>query len=454
MGIFGALTAAVSGLRAQSYALENISGNIANSQTTAFKRVDTAFMDMIPDAPPRRQLGGSVNAYSRGTNTVQGDIQAAATSTYMAINGDGYFQVAQANGTVDGRPLFSSAGYFSRRGDFELDRDGYLRNGAGYYLQALRIDPTTGNPQGTVPEVLQFDNDFMPAQRTTEIDYRANLADYPLTAAADRDVPNSELLLAADVAGSTIGTGIVADDSSLFIENSLSGGAVTVYDDNGAPVNVQFRWAKIDSVANGGADTWNLFYMEDSTATGTDIMWRNAGTDYVFASNGQMNPPVSTTTLTGLSVDGVTVGAVNLVHGATGITQYADPNGNAAVTQLRQNGYTAGEVIGIQIGSGGRISANYSNGRTADIAAIPLFSFSADNYLRRLDGGVFEATSESGAPVPNATGEIVGQSLEGSNTDIADEFTKLIVTQQAYAANTRIVSTSDEMLREALQMVR
>jgi flagellar hook protein FlgE len=87
MGIFGALTTSVAGLRAQSYALENISGNIANSQTTAFKRIDTSFLDLIPDTGVNNQLAGSVTTASRETNTVQGDVQTASVSTYMAING-------------------------------------------------------------------------------------------------------------------------------------------------------------------------------------------------------------------------------------------------------------------------------------------------------------------------------------------------------------------------------
>src|SRR4029078_3950652 len=91
MGIFGALTTAVAGLRAQSYALENISGNIANSQTTAFKRIDTSFLDLIPDTGVNNQLAGSVTTASRETNTVQGDVQTASVSTYMAINGNRFF---------------------------------------------------------------------------------------------------------------------------------------------------------------------------------------------------------------------------------------------------------------------------------------------------------------------------------------------------------------------------
>src|SRR5258705_11300217 len=105
MGIFGALTTAVTGMRAQSFALENVSGNIANSQTTAFKRMDTSFVDLIPDSSPSTQLAGNVTARSRSTNTVQGDIQSASVSTFMAINGNGYFVVQKPDSFDDNNPV-------------------------------------------------------------------------------------------------------------------------------------------------------------------------------------------------------------------------------------------------------------------------------------------------------------------------------------------------------------
>src|SRR5712675_2412934 len=145
MGIFGALTTAVTGMRAQSFALENISGNIANSQTTAYKREDTSFVDLIPDNIPSKQLAGNVVANSRATNSVQGDIQNASVSTYMAINGQGFFVVEKPTGFTDNRPSFSGIDQYSRRGDFQIDKSGYLVNGAGYYLMGIPIDSTTGN---------------------------------------------------------------------------------------------------------------------------------------------------------------------------------------------------------------------------------------------------------------------------------------------------------------------
>ena len=457
MGIYGAMATAITGMRAQSFALEHISGNIANSQTTGFKRTETNFVDLIPDAPPIRQIPGAVVAYSRATNDVQGDIQTADSETFMAINGDGYFVVDQSVGLTDGVPVFSGVDLYTRRGDFELDKNGYLVNGAGYYLKGLTIDRQTGNVSASVPEPIRIVNDFLPAEATTEIVYRANLPAYPLTSQADKDVPNSELLdpTAFSVDPTTSGTGqVIANDLTTFLQQSVAGGAITAYDSTGAPVNVQLRWSKIDSVANGGADTWNMFYMMDSNATGVQPAWQNIGTDYVFGANGQLSPAITSTTIAGLTVNGVSLGSVNLQHGSFGVTQFADPNGATQVTELSQNGSPAGELVGIAISDTGRVTTTYSNGQLVEVAEVPLATFNADNALRKLDGGAFAQTTESGVAILGSQGNIIGSAVEASNVDIADEFTKLIVTQQAYAAGTRIVTTSDEMLQEALNMVR
>jgi flagellar hook protein FlgE len=571
MGIFGALTTAVSGLRAQSYALENISGNIANSQTTAFKRTDTSFTDLIPDNVPARQVAGAVISQSRATNTLQGDIQAASSATYMALNGDGYFIVANQTGTVDGQPIFGGTDLYTRRGDFEVNKDGFLVNGAGYYLKLLPIDRSTGNVSGSVPEVMPLTNDILPARATTAIQYRGNLPLTPRTEGSDPAVPGSELLngtnftgdprttttafnpfsidsgtmnatligngagqidendtmtltvdggtpvvitfgtdpgeietlaelvdfinensnlngitasaasnvltiegdnqnvnltiagaaatglglpATADPVAAALVTGYIrADEESLFLDQSINGEALTIYDDAGTPLNVQLRWAKVNREVSGGEDTWNLFYMSNSNAAGSDPKWINVGQDFVFEDS-VLNPPFASTTINDLTVNGVNAGDIQLVHGSTGLTQFAEASGQANIITLNQDGYAAGEVVRVQIGDGGRITAFYSNGQMADIAEIPTVYFNADNMLKRLDGGAFATTFESGPPVPGAPATIIGSSLEGSNTDIADEFTKLIVTQQAYSANTRIVSTADEMLQEALNMVR
>jgi flagellar hook protein FlgE len=651
-------------MKAQSYALENVSGNIANSQTTAFKRMDTSFVDLIPDTDPNHQLAGNVTANSRATNTVQGDIQTSTIATFMAINGQGFFVVQKPDGFTDNRPSFSGVDLYSRRGDFQLDQNGYLVNGAGYYLMGIPIDATTGNPSGSVPEILQFQNGFLPAQQTSEIDYRANLAAQPITADYDSNIPGSELLnqanysanpvvgaataakiigsgagLSADAAavvtgsasiaalssaggdlilnGTTItikpgddatavqaainaqtattgvtaslnasnqlvltsadadtniavggasdpgvlgelglsaittnatnlltqgaasagqtltftvggnptltitfGTGagevstiaelntalaglaggtasadpttgditvtstsatdtitvggdatpanfgiqtttaipsngtVVANDLTSFLDETIAGGTITTYDTSGAAVNVQMRWAKVDSAATGGTDTWNLFYQTDSTATGTEPAWVNVGVNYTFGANGQLNPAVNGVTLSNVVVDGVSLGNIQLLHSTGGITQFADSNGSVQVNMLEQNGYPAGQLQSVAVNDKGRINGIYSNGRTVDLAEITLANFSGANNLQRLDGGAFAATAESGAATFNAPGNIVGSSLEGSNTDIADEFTKLIVTQQAYSANTRVITTTNTMVQDLLNMLR
>jgi len=675
MGIFGALTTAVTGMRAQSFALENVSGNIANSQTTAFKRMDTSFVDLIPENTPSKQLAGTVVANSRATNTVQGDIQAASIGTFMAINGDGYFVVQKPDNFVDNNPVFAGIENYTRRGDFQVDKNGYLVNGAGYYLMGIPVDSTTGNLVGSVPTLLQFQNDFLPAQATSTIEYRANLARTPHTADYDEDVVGSEVLNPAafqanpvagpaqpatftgfganitpdavatltgaavlpanlvnsgtftingktiNIAGGetpaalealidaalatapavnmdasisagrlvltgtdfdtniiiggsppaalmtelgltigttnatnlltqnivadnetltftftdpspppgtstpftitfgpdpgevstlqelqtalaampgALGTGsvntgngnitvtaaqmdftiaisgtadpqnfglqtlnalpangtVVANDLSQFVDNSIGGGAITAYDVSGSPVNIQLRWAKVDSVSTGGTDTWNLFYQESSTATGTQVAWRNVGQNYTFGANGQMNPLISTITIPNVTVDGISLGNVQMIHGAGGITQFSDANGTVKVNLLNQNGYAAGELQTVSVSDKGRVVGSYSNGRTIDLAEITLADFNGANFLKRIDGGAFEVTDESGAPTYGASGKIVGSSLEGSNTDIADEFTKLIVTQQAYSSNTRVITTANQMVQDLLNMLR
>ncbi len=124
------------------------------------------------------------------------------------------------------------------------------------------------------------------------------------------------------------------------------------------------------------------------------------------------------------------------------------------VTDIGQNGYAVGELMNVAITDAGRVRGNYSNGQSVDLFSIPLASFNGDDMLKRLDGAAFTETAGSGPPILGAGGRIVSQSLEGSNVDISQEFTKLIITQQAYAANTRIVTTSNSMLQETINMIR
>ena len=164
MGIFDALTTAVAGLQAQSFALQNISGNIANSQTTGYKETDTSFEDLVSAAgatadhraawSPIRSPPTPCRARSRARRS-----RPTWRSTATAIS---WWRSRPA--LADNQPQFSGVNYYTRAGDFQLNQNGYLVNGAGYYLMGVPINPSTGNPVGSVPQVLQFNNDFVPAQ--------------------------------------------------------------------------------------------------------------------------------------------------------------------------------------------------------------------------------------------------------------------------------------------------
>ena len=191
-------------MQSQQTNLDVIANNLANVNTTGFKRDRAVFEDLIyqnyrqvgaaateqNQLPTGLHMGLGARTVSIGRNFEQGSLQESKNSLDVAINGNGFFAVQKPGNFTDGTPVFDGVDRFTRRGDFQIDKSGYLVNGAGYYLQGVPIDPTTGNPSGSSPQVLRFQNDFLPAQETTRIDYRANLASYPLTTKHDVSVPN------------------------------------------------------------------------------------------------------------------------------------------------------------------------------------------------------------------------------------------------------------------------
>ncbi|TMJ64566.1 MAG: flagellar hook-basal body complex protein [Alphaproteobacteria bacterium] len=605
MGIFDALNTSVAGLQAQSFALQNISGNIANAQTTAYKGIGTSFVDLVPEATtPDRQVAGSVTAFARATISSQGTVSAAGVATYMAINGDGFFSVQKATGTVDNVPVFTGVTDYTRRGDFQVNANGNLVNGAGYYLMGVPVDSKTGNPLGNVPQVLQFQNNFVPAQATSIIQYAANLpttpktiasttalagsllaagglnpADFtqnplpigtpavpfgdatvtggavsnkagppsaPITAATLLSGPSpSNSLVTNFIPGDTIvvdgttltfvntgtvgnsidvtdnvgtllakigaitgvaptingatgaitlhtgtaanlsitssaggwgalgfpttvtatrtggggvGTGIVvANDGGVFQNESISGGAVTAFNASGTQVNLQLRWAKTDSALLGGGhqDSWSLFYQTDPAATGIQPEWVNVGTTFTFGPSGALTSPTgSAIAVPNVTVGGQSLGNITINVGSGGLTQFASIGGSATINTISQNGFAAGQLQSVAISNSGLVIGTFSNGQNLDLAEVTLSHFNGTNYLKSLDGGAYAVTDQSGPAIIGASGKISGSSLEGSNTDIADEFTKLIVTQQAYSANTKVITTANSMVQDLLNVLR
>jgi flagellar hook protein FlgE len=461
MGVFSALTTAVSGMQAQSYALENISGNIANSRTAGFKRVDTSFADLVPDSALNRQVAGSVAAYSRSTNTIQGDLSATSISTNVAINGDGFFVVDQRLSGLGANTQFANQNLYTRRGDFDFDADGYLVNGAGYYLKGLKLDSVTGQLIGTQPEVLRITKEQFPAKATTSIEYRANLPSTPSTK-NHRDNPTvtgSELLDPTDFTGAnpmTTNT-VVGSDMTTFLNQSIAGGSVTVYDSLGQATSVELRWAKTAKASAGPPpveDTWSLFVAENTGATGAAVAYRRVPSNITFGPTGQLTSG-ATIALPTMTIGGTTVTGISLTTGGNGLTQNGDVSGEVDARSIRQDGYTAGTLDRVSVSAEGMVVGTFSNGQVVALAQLSVAQFNAANALKRLDGGAFEETIESGAPIVGlGTSQLIGGNVEQSNTDIADEFSKMIVTQQAYSANTKVITTAQEMLRDVFSIIR
>ncbi len=145
---------------------------------------------------------------------------------------------------------------------------------------------------------------------------------------------------------------------------------------------------------------------------------------------------------------------MTLNFGVGGLTQFASSTGNVQVNTLSQNGFAAGQMQSLSVDTQGQVTGSFSNGQTVALADITLATFNGQNSLEPLDGEAYAATPESGNPIFGSTGTIVGSSLESSNVDISTQFSNLIVAQQAYSANARVMSTADQMIQSLLQVIQ
>ncbi|CAM3312650.1 Flagellar hook protein FlgE [Methylobacterium mesophilicum] len=460
MDLFTALQTSVSGLQAQSYAISNISGNIANSQTTGFKRIDTSFVDMMSETTPKREVAGSVLAQSRLTNTIAGNVVASSVPTNMAINGDGFFTVVRKTGDSNGAATFSGTNVYTRRGDFAQDKDGYLVNGAGGYLTGTNLDPVTG--QATSTGLLKIGNSSLPAQPTTSLTYAANLPATPATTASatsGSDVYN-QLPAAVVLSGATVpGPTVPSASAGTFVNNSIAGPSITAYTQTGAPVTLSTRWAKVQDAATTPtqkAAVWNLYYASNPSASANATDWQNVGTAFTFDSTGKLTAPTTSPVPLGdVKVGDYTFSNMTMNVGTAGLTQYADTSGAVTTNTLSQNGNSAGTLTSVAIGEDGKINGTFSNGSVLGLATVGIAQFANPDGLKADSNGNYLQTAESGPALVGLNGStITGASNEQSNTDIASEFSKMIVTQQAYSANTRVMSTAQTMMSDLLNVIR
>ena len=438
MSLFGAMNSAISGLNAQSNAFGNISDNVANSQTVGFKRVDTDFVDFLTTSNTITNAPGAVVARPSYINNIQGAITQTDNPLGLAIAGQGFFAVSQQTGQVNNVPTFNPQQYYTRAGDFQLNKNGYLVNSAGQFLNGWVVNPSSGVANTNSLAPIQVTQTVYNPVATTDVTLSANLPATPTTGTATAGAPISSVIDVYDALGTVHPVTLnwvqnapddwtvsvdVPDDTTASARGSAD---VTFGATSGNPVpegtvgNIGSVTGSVTSAgyASGSAATLSF---DTNFGSGTQTIQLNIGT------YGQTN----------------------------GVTQYAGTDYN--LRGLTQNGVPPGSFAGITPQANGDIAVNYDNGQTRTIAQVPLITFNNPNGLQRQDGQSFTATLESGTPLAqqastNGAGNLVTGSVESSNVDIATEFSKLIVAQQAYTASAKMVTTAQTLLQTTIDM--
>jgi flagellar hook protein FlgE len=441
MSIFGAMNTAISGLDAQASQFANISDNMANSQTVGYKSIGTNFIDYLTSSTLTENQSGSVAARPDYENDLQGSIAQSTDPLSLAITGGGFFDVAEQDGTTStGGPAFSTAQYYTRTGDFTQNAQGYLQNSAGEYLEGWLVDPATGklNTSATAP-IQVSENPFAPIATST-VSLQENVP----------AVPTSSSNLTSEV---------------------------QIYDATGAPHELTMTWTPVPAApATAGPpavpavapNTWDVAISapDSSPATlGSATVVFNA--DDTIAS--VTADPSSTNVATGTSSTQADLTLTPIFNGVTqsislnlgdigtsdGVTQYAGTD--LTVRNTTQNGVPPGSFTGITTSAEGDISANYNNGQSVRLARVPLSTFADPDALQRENGQAFMADINSGAAQTqsagdNGAGGLVVGSVENSNVDIASQLATMIVAQQAYGANAKVITTANELLTTTLDM--
>ena len=430
--LFGALDTAVSGLGAQSSAFSNISDNVANSQTTGFKGTETNFADYLTNSTASNNDSGFVVGRPGYRNDVSGTIATSSNPLALAIAGKGFFQVSQEIAGASGTTQLSPTQEYTRDGNFKLDANGYLVNDTGAALNGWVADPVTGVINQNAAAPIKVDQQAYAPVPTSNVSLNANL---PASPAAG--VPTQSQINVYDAKGtlhtvSLTWTQSAADDWSVAISSPDA-----------------------SSPALGNAEVKFGNASGNSVAAGTIGSIGNVSGAVTAAAYSASGPASLTFTADyGSGPQPITV-KLGTFGQSDGLTQYAGTQ--YSLGGITQDGDPPGTFSGVTIQPSGNVLANYSNGLTRVIAQVPLVSFAAPDALQRENGQNFTATVASGTALTNVAGlgdngSLVTSALEGSNVDIAAEFSKLIVAQQAYSANTKVVTTANELLQRTIDM--
>ena len=402
--------AAISGLKNHQTFMDVVGNNIANVNTTGFKQSRVTFQDILSQtvrgaSGPQGGRGGvnpeqvGLGVLISGIDTIQtqGTLQSTGKLTDMAIQGDGYFVMS------DGKQSF-----YTRDGAFDMGIDGTLVNpSSGLHVQGWMPDPVTGviNTQAPATNITIPLGAGMTGKMSTSLTVTGNLDSNNLGGAANA-VPVS----------------------------------VTVYDSQGNAVPLTLTFTK------SAANTWTMAPTATAPTTvtgGGTVTFNGAGK---VASGGTVS----------LSV-GLTNGATTPEPISLDLTQITQLASTPSSLSSNTDGASAGTLTSFTVGEGGNITGVYSNGFKQPLGQMALATFSNPSGLMKAGGNLFSSSANSGTPqvgLPNTSGRgtIATGFLEGSNVDLAQQFTNMIMAQRGFQANSRVITTSDEILQDLVNI--
>lgn len=470
---FDALFTGISGLNAYQNQIDMISNNIANVGTIGFKGQRMTFADLFYQsqgfASGPTQTNGGINPLETGlgvkTNTIdtnfsQGGLQTTGINTDLAINGDGFFILRNTDGS--GAPLYT------RDGAFSLNSNGVLYDPAtglavqGYMANSNGVVNASGTPGTvTIPLGLQMQATATGGTNAVKLG-PANDKVFDMSFGGSLD----QTQYAVAVAGGTP----VAKTLTTTIYDSLGNAhqaTITFTPDAGSPLPATVNNTSGTAVAPATRWTYNVSFSDGTTtSTSTGEVFFDQNGQFINTSSSATGTPVhslGTAPAPGdgdaLVVSGWPTGNKSVAPQTIGfdMSNMSALAGTPTANVLAQNGYSAGTLSNITVGQDGSIFGSFTNGQQKTIAQVALATFQNEGGLHRAGGNAFQETANSGLAQVGAAnsgryGGIVSGSLEQSNVSLADEFTKMIVAQRAFEANTRGISTADQNLMTVLNI--
>lgn len=413
----------LSGLNASSKSLDVIGHNIANANTYGNKASRAEFGDMYANAlngGGSNNVGIGVNVQAVAQQFTQGNITTTQNPMDLAINGGGFFQVTDGKNPI----------MYTRNGQFKVDRDGNIINNK---RQQLLGYPANGQGvvQPGVATALKLPTGGINPQVTTKVSMEANL--------------DARLAVTAPASGPQINF----TDPKTY-NNATS---MTAYDAKGQEIAVTYYFQK------AATDSWNVF----ATANGSTLAGTNAAptpiTTVTFPPNGSAPTapaaPFAINIPTATNINGAQTMAVpGVMLDVKGLTQYGS---GFTVSNVQQDGYSAGQLSSIAIESNGIVMARYSNGQSKPAGQIELATFRNPQGLQPLGDNLWGRTFASGDPTVSTPGvgnygALQSGALEESNVDLTGELVGMIVAQRVYQANAQTVKTQDQVLNTLVNM--